>query len=223
MPRLFDDYTTGTAYDEMFDADAAREPYLTLSRSFADLDPDDVRARVEAMQTSYLDQGVTFDIGGEERAFPLDIVPRVIEMETWPGGRRRRPAAGPGAGGLPRRRLRRRAGVPGRRDPAPRGHHLVALPPRGRRGAPAQRRTRPRLGHRPDPRRRRGLPRPRGQRAGALGRVLRDDQPALDRGGAARGVRRPPDPPGRRLPAAAARPPCAPRPPPASPTRPSSC
>ena len=28
-------------------------------------------------------QGVTFDIGGEERAFPLDILPRVIEMETW--------------------------------------------------------------------------------------------------------------------------------------------
>src|SRR6478672_8748288 len=83
MPRLSDDYATGPAYDEMYDADSAREPYLTLSRSFADLDPADVRARVEAMQTSYLDQGVTFDIGGEERAFPLDIVPRVIEMATW--------------------------------------------------------------------------------------------------------------------------------------------
>lgn len=83
MPRLFDDYATGQAYDEMYDADSAREPYLTLSRSFADLDADDVRARVEALQTAYLDQGVTFDIGGEERAFPLDIVPRVIEMETW--------------------------------------------------------------------------------------------------------------------------------------------
>ncbi len=26
---------------------------------------------------------MTFDIGGEERAFPLDILPRVIEMDTW--------------------------------------------------------------------------------------------------------------------------------------------
>ena len=83
MRSLFDDYATGQAYDEMYDAGSARTPYVTLSRSFADLDPDDVRARVEAMQTAYLDQGVTFDIGGEERAFPLDIMPRIIEMEAW--------------------------------------------------------------------------------------------------------------------------------------------
>ncbi|MCF6379182.1 circularly permuted type 2 ATP-grasp protein [Nocardioides KLBMP 9356] len=83
MSRLFDDYATGEAYDEMYDADSAREPYATLSRSVGDLDRDDVAARVEALRTAYLDQGVTFDIGGEERAFPLDIVPRVIEMETW--------------------------------------------------------------------------------------------------------------------------------------------
>ncbi len=38
---------------------------------------------MEALQASYLDQGITFDIGGEERAMPLDILPRVIEMETW--------------------------------------------------------------------------------------------------------------------------------------------
>lgn len=30
-----------------------------------------------------LPQGVTFDIGGEERAFPLDIMPRVIEQDAW--------------------------------------------------------------------------------------------------------------------------------------------
>ena len=46
-------------------------------------DHPDLAARVEALQASYLDQGVTFDIGGEERAFPLDILPRVIEMDTW--------------------------------------------------------------------------------------------------------------------------------------------
>ena len=42
-----------------------------------------VASRVEALQASYLDQGVTFDIGGEERAFPLDVLPRVIEMDQW--------------------------------------------------------------------------------------------------------------------------------------------
>ena len=42
-----------------------------------------MRARAEALTTLYLEQGVTFDIGGEERAFPLDIMPRVIEQDAW--------------------------------------------------------------------------------------------------------------------------------------------
>ncbi len=37
---------------------------------------DEVRARADYLRTIYIDQGVTFDIGGEERPFPLDIVPR---------------------------------------------------------------------------------------------------------------------------------------------------
>ena len=85
MQRLFEEYATGPAYDEMFDGTStdARPPYRTLTTSLADLEQGDMAARVEALQTAYLDQGVTFDIGGEERAFPLDIVPRIIEMETW--------------------------------------------------------------------------------------------------------------------------------------------
>ncbi len=83
MQRLFDDYVTGPAFDEMFDDGGPREPYQALTSSLSGLDRGDLATRVEAMQTAYLDQGVTFDIGGEERAFPLDIVPRVIEMETW--------------------------------------------------------------------------------------------------------------------------------------------
>ncbi len=43
----------------------------------------EVRTRAEALTTLYLEQGVTFDIGGEERAFPLDIMPRVIEQDAW--------------------------------------------------------------------------------------------------------------------------------------------
>jgi len=35
----------------------------------------EMQSRVEALQSSYRDQGVTFDIGGEERAFPLDSLP----------------------------------------------------------------------------------------------------------------------------------------------------
>ena len=85
MSTLFEGYsgTRGAAYDEMFDVDGLRPPYERLRTSLNDLTIPDLAARVEALQASYLDQGVTFDIGGEERAFPLDILPRVIEMDTW--------------------------------------------------------------------------------------------------------------------------------------------
>ena len=41
------------------------------------------RASVDSLARAYLNQGVTFDVGGEERPFPLDIVPRVIDDATW--------------------------------------------------------------------------------------------------------------------------------------------
>ncbi|MEP9382997.1 circularly permuted type 2 ATP-grasp protein [Nocardioides sp. KR10-350] len=84
MSAMFDAYVTrDPAYDEMFSAGTLRPPYRRLGDSLRRLTTPDLVSRVEALQASYLDQGVTFDIGGEERAFPLDIVPRVIERDTW--------------------------------------------------------------------------------------------------------------------------------------------
>jgi uncharacterized circularly permuted ATP-grasp superfamily protein len=83
--ELFENYLDGAgeAYDEMFDGDELRAPYQTLAGSFAEVTGTEVQARAEALTTLYLEQGVTFDIGGEERAFPLDIMPRVIEQDAW--------------------------------------------------------------------------------------------------------------------------------------------
>jgi uncharacterized circularly permuted ATP-grasp superfamily protein len=83
--ELFENYLdrAGPAYDEMFDGDRLRGPYETLADSFGQVTGAEIRARAEALTTLYLEQGVTFDIGGEERAFPLDIMPRVIEQEAW--------------------------------------------------------------------------------------------------------------------------------------------
>src|SRR6478672_10238583 len=83
--ELFENYLDGAsaAYDEMFDGDQLRGPYETLAASPAQVTGSEVRARAEALTTLYLEQGVTFDIGGEERAFPLDIMPRVIEQDAW--------------------------------------------------------------------------------------------------------------------------------------------
>jgi uncharacterized circularly permuted ATP-grasp superfamily protein len=60
-----------------------RPPYEALHRSLGILDGNELRARVEAVARTYLDAGVTFDIGGEERPFPLDVVPRVITANEW--------------------------------------------------------------------------------------------------------------------------------------------
>ena len=84
MSAMFDGYgAEGPAFDEMFDGQELRSPYRRLRKTLQTLTTPELVSRVEALQVSYLDQGVTFDIGGEERAFPLDILPRVIEMDTW--------------------------------------------------------------------------------------------------------------------------------------------
>ena len=204
---MFEDYATGmgSAYDEMYDdGSGLRTPYSQLQPSLHEMGQSELQSRVEALQSSYLDQGVTFDIGGEERAFPLDVLPRVIEMDQW---------AKVEAGVQQRVHTLEKFladvydagrvlddGVVPRRVVTTSSHfHRAAA---GHRAA--QRRAGARQRHRPDPRRRRRVPGARGQRAGALRCLLRDDQPPGDRGGAARDLRRAPDPAGRRLPAEAA-------------------
>ncbi len=93
MGDLFDDYDKpfanprkreGTAWDEMFESKGkARGPYKPLYDALTELSKDDLRARADALATSYLAQGVTFDFAGEERPFPLDAVPRIITAEDW--------------------------------------------------------------------------------------------------------------------------------------------
>nr|WP_145230945.1 circularly permuted type 2 ATP-grasp protein [Rudaeicoccus suwonensis] len=67
----------------MFDGGTARSGYLGVRRQMERLAPEEMSARSDYLSSTYLDQGVTFDIGGEERPFPLDIVPRLIEGDTW--------------------------------------------------------------------------------------------------------------------------------------------
>jgi uncharacterized circularly permuted ATP-grasp superfamily protein len=72
------------AYDEMFAADGmVRPPYRALYASIAALAPADLTARAEAIDRAMLDQGITFSLSGQERPFPLDLVPRVIPAMEW--------------------------------------------------------------------------------------------------------------------------------------------
>ena len=62
-----------------------RAAYKDVFGALARMTQEDLRGRADALESSYLAQGVTFDFAGEERPFPLDAVPRVIEQQEWIG------------------------------------------------------------------------------------------------------------------------------------------
>lgn len=72
------------AWDEMTGPDGEyREGYRRLGPQLHDMGPDELHARQDRLARAYLDQGVTFDLGGVERPFPLDLVPRIIPAAEW--------------------------------------------------------------------------------------------------------------------------------------------
>jgi uncharacterized circularly permuted ATP-grasp superfamily protein len=94
MADLFEGYATAAPkrrgappWDEMFadpaSSGSAREAYRDIHGALARMTQAELRGRTEALASSYLAQGVTFDFAGEERPFPLDAVPRVIEQAEW--------------------------------------------------------------------------------------------------------------------------------------------
>ena len=62
---------------------ATREPYAGVASSLAQMGPEDVSARASRLARAFMDQGVTFDLDGEERPFPLDVVPRIFTAAEW--------------------------------------------------------------------------------------------------------------------------------------------
>ena len=84
MADVLSSYRTGEAFDEMMDAEGSVRPsyqavYTALSQSTS----DDLRMIAEFLANNYTQAGVTFDVGGVERPFPLDLVPRVIASPEW--------------------------------------------------------------------------------------------------------------------------------------------
>ena len=204
MGTLFDGYAATRSgrkrrraarpWDEMFPADAAtvaREPYREIYPALARMTQEELRGRTEALASSYLAQGVTFDFAGEERPFPLDAVPRVIEQAEWThveAGVKQRVRALEAfladVYGAAARRARRR-------DPARGSSARRATSTAQAAGIVSrERRAHPRLRHRPHPRRAGRLARARRQRARAVRRQLRHLEPAGDGADAARALRR---------------------------------
>jgi uncharacterized circularly permuted ATP-grasp superfamily protein len=86
--RIFGGYNTSESYslafDEMFDAQGTvRGPYKGIHAELAPSDASELMARSEALSRAFIDQGITFSLSGQERPFPLDLVPRVISAAEW--------------------------------------------------------------------------------------------------------------------------------------------
>jgi uncharacterized circularly permuted ATP-grasp superfamily protein len=86
---LFDGYLDpkrphAGAYDEMFAGDGAvRQAYRRLHDQLDKSVPAELGARAEALDRALVDQGITFSLSGQERPFPLDLIPRVIAASEW--------------------------------------------------------------------------------------------------------------------------------------------
>src|ERR1700689_3638704 len=84
----FRNYQFDTAYDEMFASPGGPRPhYKPLFHTLLDLPPEELRKTQQAADLSFLHQGITFTVygndGGTERVFPNDLLPRIIPHLEW--------------------------------------------------------------------------------------------------------------------------------------------
>jgi uncharacterized circularly permuted ATP-grasp superfamily protein len=84
----FQNYEFDRAYDEMFEAPGVpRRHYQGLYRTLLGLPPEELRKSQQAADLSFLHQGITFTVYGNdegtERIFPNDLLPRIIPGAEW--------------------------------------------------------------------------------------------------------------------------------------------
>jgi uncharacterized circularly permuted ATP-grasp superfamily protein len=83
MGMIFEDDASG-AWNEMFEEPGKPRPIY--ERLFAELDrydPAELLQRSDQLSHTFLDRGVTFAHSGEERTFPLDLMPRLLGAAEW--------------------------------------------------------------------------------------------------------------------------------------------
>ncbi len=85
---IFDTYELDDAFDEMFKSRAMVRPqYQILYENLLELGFDEMHRRKQALDLSFLHQGITFTVYGEqsgtERIFPNDMLPRILTRSEW--------------------------------------------------------------------------------------------------------------------------------------------
>src|SRR5271156_3861293 len=84
----FRNYQFDAAYDEMFQSPGVPWPhYQNLFQTLLELPPEELRKSQQAADLSFLHQGITFTVYGNEegteRVFPNDLLPRIIPADEW--------------------------------------------------------------------------------------------------------------------------------------------
>jgi uncharacterized circularly permuted ATP-grasp superfamily protein len=84
----FRNYQFDLAYDEMFASPGVpRDHYRALFQRLLELPPEELRKSQQAADLSFLHQGITFTVYGNdegtERVFPNDLLPRIIPYSEW--------------------------------------------------------------------------------------------------------------------------------------------
>ncbi|MBS1877106.1 MAG: circularly permuted type 2 ATP-grasp protein [Acidobacteria bacterium] len=85
---IFERYQLDDAFDEMFESKAiVRQQYHALYENLLELGNDEMNRRKQALDLSFLHQGITFtvygDESGTERIFPNDLLPRILTRSEW--------------------------------------------------------------------------------------------------------------------------------------------
>jgi uncharacterized circularly permuted ATP-grasp superfamily protein len=88
FPPPFLTYLFDHAYDEMFETPGVpRSHYQALFRTLLDLPAEELKKIQQAADLSFLHQGITFTVYGNEqgteRVFPNDLLPRIVLGEEW--------------------------------------------------------------------------------------------------------------------------------------------
>ena len=88
LSPLLREYCLDRAYDEMFSADGEIRPqYEALLKVLTSLPPEELQRRKHYADVSFLMQGITFTVYGQEegteRIFPYDLLPRLISADEW--------------------------------------------------------------------------------------------------------------------------------------------
>jgi uncharacterized circularly permuted ATP-grasp superfamily protein len=89
MRIAWDEYPTSASFDELIGPDGGARPAAsTLIEFLSEIGPQELVTRQKAADVAIRSMGITFTVYHEEggsidRAWPLDIIPRVIPLDEW--------------------------------------------------------------------------------------------------------------------------------------------